>query len=114
MPAWSMQTGVAATHHTVLKRISMNVFVSVVTIALLTRILLVFPSSACLFYFFCCFNSPLTAPLGQFKVDTLLVYSFTGYIGHEPDFWVAHRVALCLSFLFLLDSHCFCSRLSLG
>ena len=43
VPAWSMQTGVAATHHAVLERMSTSAFASVVPTALLTRVFLVFP-----------------------------------------------------------------------
>ena len=50
MPAWSMQTGVAATHHAVLERMSTSAFASVVPTALLTRVFLVFPAVPCLFF----------------------------------------------------------------
>ena len=70
MPAWSIQTGVAPTHHTVLKRISMNAFVSAVATALLTRVLLVFPSSALPFVFL---PLPRLPPLGQLKGDALFL-----------------------------------------
>ena len=46
VPAWSMQTDMAATHHAVLERMSTSAFASVVPTALLTRVLLVFPSYA--------------------------------------------------------------------
>ena len=60
MPAWSIQTGVAATHHAVLKRMSTSAFTSVVPTALLTRVLLVFPSSA--LFVFLLFYHPLDCP----------------------------------------------------
>ena len=43
----------AAIYHIVLERMSINAFVSIVPVALLARILLVFPSSAYLFFFYC-------------------------------------------------------------
>ena len=70
------------------ERISTSAFVSVVPTALLTRVLLVFPSSA--LFVFAVLRSPGLLSLGQFKGDALLLYSFIGYIGHEPEFWVAH------------------------
>ena len=90
----------------------MSAFVSVVSTALLTSILLVFPSSA--LFIFVVLPSPRLSSLGQFKGDALSLYSFIGYIEHEPEVWMAHRVALYLGFLFLLVSHCFRSSLSLG
>ena len=114
-PAWSTQMGVAATHHAVLKRMIMSAFVSIVPTALITRVLLVFPSSACSLIF-CCFSPPQIVPLGQFKGAAPLAYRFTSYIGQKLDFWMAHRVAIYprFLFLFLLGSHCFRSSLSLG
>ena len=56
MPAWSMQMGVAATHHAVLERMSMSAFASVVPTALLTRVFLVFPS--CALFVFGFFTAP--------------------------------------------------------
>ena len=71
--------GVAATHHAMLERICMNAFVSVVLTSLLTRALLVLPSSACLLIF--CWFSPLwIAPCGSLKGDAFAKLLLTLYV----------------------------------
>ena len=103
-----MQTGVAATHHAMLKRISMSAFVSLVPTALLTRALWFFPTvPVCLSFVGL---APYKLPhLGNSKGMLCWVN-----LRQDPEFCMAYRVALCICFLFLPASHCLHSSPSLG